>query len=174
MEYVLNGDLRHVSWFGRGPHESYADRKSGAPIDLYSGDVMNQFHRYVRPQETGNKTDVRWLAVYDNTNTGILVAGDGLLNYSTWPFKSEQLEWTQAKKANRHGNDIREENLVTLNIDYAQMGVGGDNSWGLPVHEKYQILPQPYSWTYVLMPFQDAPERLFDHYKSLKSIVNDL
>jgi beta-galactosidase len=173
-EFILTPDFNRLTWYGRGPHETYTDRKTGAPIHLYHGAVREQFHRYVRPQETGNKTDVRWLALQNDSLTGLLIVGDARLNFSAWPFAVQQLEWTPSAKGNRHGNDILEETLVTLNIDHAQMGVGGDNSWGLPVHDEYQVPSKLYSWTYALKPFRGGIPDMVDQYKRIKADLNRL
>ena len=82
---------RDVQWYGRGPEESYWDRKSGSPIGRYAGLIEDQFHRYSRPQETGNKTDVRWIQVSSNELTLTAIPTDGqLLSSSTWPFLVDQ------------------------------------------------------------------------------------
>ena len=156
--------LRSVSWFGRGPHESYADRKTSARVGRWAGPVDEQFHRYSRPQETGNKTDVRWMAVTDEHGVGLLAVGLPLLSASTWPFAMEDLDFVPGAKGSesasglvpvtsRHGAELEPRAFVTWNLDLAQMGVGGDTSWGRPVHEPYTLPAQGYTLTYLLVPF---------------------
>lgn len=154
MEFILNGDLKKVSWFGRGPQGNYSDRKTGYPIGVYEGTVWDQFYEYVRPQETGNKTDVRWIAVEDESGNGLLVTGDQLLSSSVWQFRMEDLDHPGAQYPNRHATDVKSLDLITLNIDLKQMGVGGDNSWGALPHPPYQIYPgNTYKYRFRLTPF---------------------
>ena len=79
MTMSMPGSFTRVAWLGRGPHESYADRKTGAAMGLYEGTVWEQHHPYVRPQETGNKIDVRWIAVTDIRGRGLLAVGESPL-----------------------------------------------------------------------------------------------
>jgi beta-galactosidase len=150
---ILSGRYKYVSWFGRGPQESYRDRKTGAAIGLYSGTVWEQYHPYVRIQETGNKSDVFWIAVYDEEGNGLMVVGDGVLSTSAHQFLNEDLRYIP--KTNRHGNLLEPRDLVTLNIDYKQMGVGGDTSWGWRAqpHPRYSLPPQNYTYRFYLRPF---------------------
>jgi len=148
---VLHGEFTHVSWFGRGPHESYWDRKTSAAVGYFSGSVWDQYHAYVRPQENGNKTDVRWISVTNAEGIGLLVAGYPLINASVHQYLYEDLAYIPGK--NRHGSDIKPRDLVTLNIDYQQMGVGGDNSWGARPHDKYTLHPKKYEFRFRLHPF---------------------
>ncbi len=148
LQMMLPEEFTKVKWFGRGPHESYADRKNGAAIGLYSGKIKNQFHRYVRPQETGNKTDVSWFEILTNDGIGLRVEAPEFINFSTWPFYPSEIEHTGKGSPQKHGNDIKTGDIVTLNIDLEQMGVGGDNSWGAPVHSEYLIYPGNYQYQF--------------------------
>ncbi len=157
MQLGLSGDYRDVTWFGRGPQESYADRKTSAAVGLYSGPVERQYHVYGRPQETGNKTDVRWIALTDANGRGLLAVGDPLINASTWPFTQEELERAT------HTYELTPQRTITLNLDYGQTGVGGDNSWGAKPHPQYTLTSQPYSYSFRLSPLrgrQDAPAKI--------------
>ncbi|MBU1101250.1 MAG: DUF4981 domain-containing protein [Bacteroidetes bacterium] len=153
MEFILKGQFKNLSWLGRGPQENYSDRKTGYPIGLYSGKVWDQFYEYVRPQETGNKVDVRWIAVEDDKGTGLLVAGDELLSTSAWQFLMEDLDHPGPDMPNRHANDVNPRDLITLNIDKKQMGVGGDNSWGALPHPQYMIQPGDYKYKFRITPY---------------------
>jgi beta-galactosidase len=136
-----------MSWFGRGPHESYWDRKTGSAVGLYSGPVEEQFHPYVRPQETGNKTDVRWVALTNKDGAGLLAVGMPLLSASAWPFTMDDLE-----KAT-HINELPRRETITVNLDYKQMGVGGDDSWGARTHPEYTLPAKAYSYRFRLRPY---------------------
>lgn len=151
MTMALPVEFRNITWYGRGPHESYWDRKTSEAIGVYSGTVWEQYHPYVRPQETGNKTDVRWLALYNDEGTGLLAVGMPLLSASALQFSLDELEYVP--KVNRHGSDVRPGDLVTLNLDFKQMGVGGDNSWGARPHPEYTLYPKEYSYCFKLKPF---------------------
>ncbi|MDJ0918227.1 MAG: glycoside hydrolase family 2 TIM barrel-domain containing protein [Woeseiaceae bacterium] len=128
MTAGLPNTLDRLDWFGRGPHESYSDRLMSAAVGRYSGRVSEQAHDYSRPQETGNKQDVRWLAMREEDGTGIGVAGAPLVHVTALPFDYELLDYYP--RTQRHGADLKPGGRYTLNIDAFQMGVGGDNSWG--------------------------------------------
>ncbi|MCL6267740.1 glycoside hydrolase family 2 TIM barrel-domain containing protein [Flagellimonas myxillae] len=154
--------FKKVSWYGKGPVESYWDRKTGVKVGIYSGLVEEQFHRYSRPQETGNKTDVRWMELATE-KIAVRVFGDTLLNASVWPFNMKELDFNSeedgAESASglvpvtkKHGADIKLGDMVQWNIDLMQMGVGGDNSWGRPVRDPYTIKPVRRSYSITLQP----------------------
>lgn len=142
-------EFQFMSWYGRGPHESYWDRKTSAAVGLYKGTVWEQFYAYTRPQESGNKTDVRWMRLTDAEGRGWEMRSAGApLSASAWPFAQEDLDFVAGKGASasglvpnvsKHGADIVPRGFITWNIDLLQMGVGGDNSWGAPVHDAYTI-----------------------------------
>jgi len=164
MYLTLHGKFHETSWYGRGPHETYWDRKSSAKIGIYHGAVNEQFHRYSRPQETGNKTDLRWMRV----SAAVLElsahpSDNQLLNGSVWPFNTAELDYVEGKDggqsasglvplSTRHGADIRIGPTVQWNIDHLQMGVGGDTSWGRPVHKEYTIPPAKYKYSFIIKP----------------------
>ena len=162
MYLTLHKDFEDVSWYGKGPLESYWDRKSGQKIGLYSGKIKDQFHRYSRPQETGNKTDVRWMQV-SSKKIHLKVTSNQLLNSSVWPFNMKELDFNSneaAKSASglvpvtkKHGADIKIGNTVQWNIDLQQMGVGGDTSWGRLVHKEYTIpANKTYKYSFTITP----------------------
>ena len=153
MKMTLPKDFNKVSWYGRGPHESYWDRKTSAPVKVYSGTVWEQTYPYVRPQETGNKTDVRWMAL-DNGTIGLLAIGQKLFDGSVHQYPYRDLENIPGDK--RHGKlDIKPKNQVDWLIDYRQTGVGGDNSWGARTHQKYTLDGKStnYKYHFYLIPF---------------------
>ena len=152
MQMTVPGEFDTISWFGRGPHETYWDRKSGAAVGIYSGPVSEQIHDYVRPQENGNKTDVRWVALTDKNGIGLLAVGMPLLSVSAWPYTMEDLE----KAA--HINQLARRDTITFNIDYKQVGVGGDNSWSIKArpHKEYLLPADSYSYSFCLRPYTAA------------------
>ncbi len=152
MRMRLSDALQNMTWYGRGPHESYWDRKTGAKIAVYRGRVWDQYQPYVRPQENGNKSDVRWVALTNEDGVGLLAVGMPLLNVSAHPFGIDDLDPGPTKRQ-RHAIDVKPRDFVTLNLDYKQMGVGGDTSWGARVHEQYRLPAKRYTYTFRLRPF---------------------
>jgi beta-galactosidase len=160
MTMTAPGAFNGLRWFGRGPQESYADRKTGAAVGYYEGRVTDQFHDYSRPQETGNKVDVRWLAIQRPDGAGLAIIGQPLLSVTALPFPYADLDYHPGQQ--RHGADLVAKNMVTLNIDLAQMGVGGDNSWRFWPLEQYRLPLKPYAYSFRLRPFTagEVPEDL--------------
>ncbi len=157
MQMTLPEEFDNMEWYGRGPHESYWDRKTGAAVGLYHGKVFDQHHPYIRPQESGNKTDVRWVALTDEEGIGLLAVGLPLLSVSASHYLIEDFE-NGPHKEQRHASDLVKKDLVTWNLDYKQMGVGGDNSWGARPHDKYTLFPQEYAYKFRLRPFSKDKE----------------
>ncbi|HPA87377.1 MAG TPA: glycoside hydrolase family 2 TIM barrel-domain containing protein, partial [Bacteroidales bacterium] len=162
MQMQLPDEFTNLKWFGRGPHENYADRKTSAEVGLYESTVDDQYVPYIRPQENGYKTDTRWLTLTDETGTGLLVSGNPVICFAALnnihddfesPGKLSQYR-KDAKSANTHTNDIKPRELVNLNVDLGQMGVGGDNSWGAEIHPKYRLLERRYEYTFRISPVE--------------------
>jgi beta-galactosidase len=156
MKMTLPGEFNHVAWYGRGPHESYRDRKTGAAVGLYQGTVWEQHHPYIRPQENGNKTDVRWMALTNESGLGLLAVGAPLLSTSVWQYAMSDLEDVPGKQ--RHSVDVKPRDFVTWSLDWKQMGVGGDNSWGAKPHPEYMVPAQAHSYGFWLQPFSSDEE----------------
>lgn len=154
MTMTLPIDFDTISWYGRGPHENYWDRNTGAAVGLYRGKVMDQYHPYIRPQENGNKTDVRWVALSNSKGIGILAVGMPLLSISAHHFLMDDFD-EGIKKQQRHTHHLKKRSLVSLNLDYKQMGVGGDTSWGdrARPHPEYTLPAKEYSYSLRLRPF---------------------
>jgi len=162
MNLVMPVDYDMMTWLGRGPHESYEDRKTSAFVGLYSGSVAEQYWPYIRPQENGNKTDVRWVAITDPEGNGLLFKGMPLLSVSAHhnileDFESldrtaysEQDDDLSDQPGNRHTTDVRPRDLTSVNIDYKQMGVGGDNSWGARTHPRYRLTEREYNYSFII------------------------
>lgn len=162
MRMILGAEYEDMAWLGRGPHETYADRKSGALIGLYRQSVWEQYHPYVRAQETGNHCDVRWVALRNSAGEGLLVTGEQPLSVSAWNFPMEDLEYRPSQVERRHGGSIVKKEMVWLNIDHKQMGVGGDNTWGAQVHPEYTITPHEQTYGFTLQPLsagEDAADK---------------
>ena len=152
MRMILPAEYEMMTWLGRGPQETYADRKTGALIGLYNATVWEQYHPYVRAQETANHCDVRWVALRNATGEGLLVVGEEPLSVSAWNFPMEDIEYRPSQMERRHGGSIQKKDMVWLNIDHKQMGVGGDNTWGAQVHPEYTITPHEWKYSFTLAP----------------------
>jgi beta-galactosidase len=135
MAMALPEQYDYLSWYGRGPHENYIDRNTGAKIGIYSGRVKDLIHQYMRPQENSNRTDVRWLSLLDSNKQGVFIEGihGTKLNISAWPYSLEDLE------SAKHIHELPQRAFMTLNIDYMQCGVGGDFPGVANVHEEFKI-----------------------------------
>lgn len=149
MNLKLNRGLDLVSYYGRGPHENYPDRKEGAFVGLYKADVKDFYVPYIRPQENGYRTDVRWLEITNKEKNGFRFSSKQYLNFNVNHFNNEDFE-THTK--NRHTTDIVPSDHTNLNIDYKQMGVGGDTSWGALPYQQFLIYPEPMKYTFVIEP----------------------
>jgi len=145
--------LKTVEWYGRGPHESYVDRKTSAAIGLWRGAIADQNHDYMRPQDTGNKVDVRWMEV-SGAGQGLRVRGASplMMNVLAFPYGDLYRRAPGSWKS----TDIVPHDEVTLLVDGAQWGVGGDTAWshvGLP-HMQYRTRLEPTHVTFRLEPFE--------------------
>lgn len=148
VQLAILPELQEISWLGRGPHESYEDRLTSARFGRYRDSVLTWNHQYPRPQESGNRTGVEWISFSNPTGNGLLISALGCpLNVSAWPYTLRDLESTS------HPHLLPKRDSITLNVGYRQIGVGGDNSWGLPVMEKYLIPPEaPCSFGFQMNP----------------------
>jgi beta-galactosidase len=153
LELLLPNEMEHLTWFGRGPHENYVDRKEGAAVGLYQSTVTEQFVPYVYPTECGGKEGVRWLTLTDKNGHGLMVIGLDLLHIDALPYSVQELA------AARHPHELRQRDVVTLHLDGWHMGLGGDTGWHPNVHEEYKIYPGKYHFGLRLRPItaQDDP-----------------
>ncbi|MDH6438782.1 beta-galactosidase [Streptomyces sp. SAI-144] len=144
--------LDRLHYYGRGPEENHWDRNNGTDVGLYFGTVAEQWTPYIRPQENGNKTDVRWAALTGRDGVGLLVSGEPLLEVNASHFTPEDLSGGV-----RHDYQLAPRDAVVLRVNHRQMGVGGDNSWGAHTHDEYKLFPnRDYAYTYRLRPLTDV------------------
>jgi beta-galactosidase len=160
MQMQLPEEFANLKWLGRGPHENYSDRKTSAYVGIYESTVADQYVPYIRPQENGYKTDTRWLSLTDDSGNGILFTGEPVFCFAALnnihddfesPGKLSQYR-PDAKTANTHTIDVKPRDLVNLNIDLGQMGVGGDDSWGAIIHPGYRLLEMKYEYSFRMKP----------------------
>jgi len=151
MQLRLGQEFSNFTWYGRGPWENYSDRKTSSFIGQYTSTVAEQYVAYIRPQENGNKTDVRWLALTNKEGKGIRIDGLQPLSVSALNNLPEDFD-AGLTKSQRHINDINPRKEVILHVDLLQRGVGGDNSWGAYPHEEYLLKAKNYSYGYIISP----------------------
>ncbi len=152
LYYTTPGDYRTVQWYGRGPHESYADRKTSAPIGLWRGAIAAQNHDYIRPQETGNKVDVRWMELVRPGQGGVRVVGAQPLSMNALAFPYALLN--RRPPGTWKSTDVVPGATGSLMVDAAQSGVGGDTQWsdvGRPLPQ-YRIAVQPLAYGFTMSP----------------------
>ena len=149
MRMELKKDYERLVYYGRGPEENYTDRCSSTFVGRYEDTVSNQFYPYIRPQETGNKTDVRWVSLLDAQGFGLKVTGLQPLAFTALHFTPEDLDPGLTRKL-QHTVDVIPQKNVCLHVDLKQRGLGGDNSWGMYPHNEYRLLDKKYSYSYKL------------------------
>ena len=155
MRAALNKNLSNIQYYGRGPIENYSDRNNSTNIGKYAQTVDEQFYSYIRPQETGTKTDIRW---WNQTNKG----GNGIQLVGKTPFSASALHYTMEslddglEKDQRHSELVPQTDCVNFCIDKVQMGLGCVNSWGALPLDKYMVPYQDYEFTFVIKPIQNA------------------
>lgn len=150
MQVQLKPTLENVQWLGRGPEDNYWDRSAGYPVDLYTMKADQLFHPYPRAQESGYRTDVRWMSLTNQTGTGLMSQGVPTICNGVLHFKMENLDYDTLRFSNVHGGSMTNEPVITWNIDYKQSGVGGDNAWGAKPHAEYTLPYRDYHYSFWL------------------------
>ena len=142
MMFKLNADYDNVEWYGYGPEETYADRRHGAKLGIYKNKAADNMAKYLVPQECGNKVGVRYAKVTDYKGRGLLFSGDEL-SFSALPYTPHELENAA------HPYELPQVHYTVVRVALAQMGVGGDDSWGAWVHPEYHIdVTKPLEFTF--------------------------
>lgn len=132
MTLKMSSDYRHLTWYGLGPEETYADRKRGGKMGLYTNQIPENMAHYLVPQECGNKCEVRYAKVTNDKGQGLLFFGDAM-NFSALPYTVHEIENAG------HEYELPRPHYTVIRAAKAQMGVGGDDSWGARVHKEYLI-----------------------------------
>ncbi|MBD1221216.1 glycoside hydrolase family 2 TIM barrel-domain containing protein [Virgibacillus halodenitrificans] len=157
MELTLPGEFEQINWYGRGPESNYWDRKTGYPVGVYNSTVDDEFFPYAMPQETSNKTDVRWVTFTNEDGTGLMATGLPLMEFGALHYTEKDLEDAG------HPYEMEKKEAIFVNLNYHQMGLGGDNSWGARPHPEYTLQSdQSYTSSYRLRPItaQDSAMEL--------------
>jgi beta-galactosidase len=149
MQTTLLAGFDNLEWYGKGPQETYWDRQD-ARVGVYRGKVADQYATtYIKPQETGNKESVRWIALTDGQGRGLLAVGLPLLSANALHQTTEDL-FCATQFENFYPYQLPERKTITLNLDYHQRGLGGDNSWGALPHDAFRLLDPPFQYGYRL------------------------
>ena len=151
MQMQMPENFNEVEYYGRGPVENYADRNHSTLIGKYRQTVAEQFYPYIRPQETGTKTDLRWWRVLNISGNGLQFVGDAPFSASALNYSIESLD-DGVQKDQRHSPEIAKAPFTNLCIDKVQMGLGCVNSWGTLPLEKYRVPYQDYEFSFILTP----------------------
>lgn len=144
-------EFDHVKWYGRGPQETYCDRKTGGKITLHEMSVADLEHHYMRPQENGNRTDVRFVEVTNKDGKGLRfeAAGKSPICFSAWHYTQDELQLA------KHIHELKHRDITTLNIDLNQLGVGGDMPGDARVREPYIMhCDTEYTYTFKIIPIK--------------------
>ena len=142
MQLTLPAEYMHIGWYGNGPEENYIDRRRGARLGLFFNDVIDNFSAYLKPQECGNKTDVRYAEISADNGIGIRFEGLPLMEFSALP-------WTPSEMENAmHAFELPAIHHTVVRPALIRMGVGGDNSWGAETHEEFRIPNKDYHFEF--------------------------
>ncbi|QRQ64033.1 DUF4981 domain-containing protein [Sphingobacterium multivorum] len=153
MQWIMPAGFEAINYYGRGPQENYIDRNFASHVGIYKQTVDQQYFPYVMPQETGNKTDVRWMEIRNKQGEGLFFTADSTFSMSALHYFDKDLD-DGPKRQQRHAADLVKRKQTQVNIDLRQMGVGGINSWGAwPLH-KYTLPYKDYSFSFVLKPVE--------------------
>ncbi len=151
--FIIDSTYDNVNWYGRGKHENYQDRKTSALVGSHKAKVEELYFEYIRPQENGYRTDIRTLAFTNAAGKGIEFSAPELFGFSAHHQYNSDFDEGD-KKQQRHTYDIIKRDLININIDHSQMGVGGDNSWGFMPRAQYQIPASNLQFSYMIRPIR--------------------
>jgi beta-galactosidase len=148
----LAREYDHINWYGRGPGENYWDRKSASLVGQYQQAMSEQYFPYARPQESGNKTDVRWVSFTNSKGKGLrIVASDSLLNISALPYSQDDLD-PEMNKKQYHSGELVPRNEIYLHADLQQTGLQGMDSWGSWPLKQYRIPFANHAYSFWICP----------------------
>ncbi|MDO6759988.1 glycoside hydrolase family 2 TIM barrel-domain containing protein [Tamlana sp. 2_MG-2023] len=145
LQLQIPETFQNIKWYGRGPYETYPDRKTGAKFGSYETTVKSDYIPYIIPQDYGNKTDVYWTSISDDNGVGLLIKGDQTFNTSAQLYDTDNMTRAYYK------NQLQSVDYVTLNLDHKMSGVGGT---AISILNKYRVLPQAYEFTFYIKPFK--------------------
>ena len=155
MQIQMPESFNRILYYGRGPIENYADRKNSTLLGVYKQSVDEQYYPYIRPQETGTKSDIRWWNLTSIDGAGLSFISDAPFSASALHYTIESLDEGE-KKIQRHAAEVEKASLTNFCIDKAQMGLGCINSWGALPLEKYRLPYGDYTFTFKMIPIKSA------------------
>jgi len=157
MQFDISDRYNNLTYYGKGPHPNYVDRNYGSHIGVFSGNAKTMSYMYAYPEEYGNHTETRWFSL-DDKEQGVLVKGADHISFSVSPYSMYNLQ--QAK----HTNELVERNVLSVQVDLIQQGVGGDNTWSekARAHKEYIIETGNHTYSFYLVPFSSKikPEQI--------------
>ena len=155
LQGQVAGDFENVTYFGRGPQENYSDRYLGCFLGTWDTSVDGMMHSYINPQENGNRTDVRWIAMTDHRGYGIQFLGENPLSVSVWNTTQDELA-----KATHQGEPKMLKGAFTVNVDHLQAGVGGVDTWTQRARpaDKYRLRDKHYSYSFYIRPVKNRAD----------------
>ena len=161
LEFAMSGEYSNIDYFGYGPHENYCDRYSSAVMGLFSQRVEDQYHYgYVRPQESGTKTQIKWMSVTDDNGLGFKMTSDVRFSASALPFHWTEMDVYRLNNRQAHSLELkskafenqRSQGKTWVNVDLKQMGLACINSWGAWPLEEHLVIPQEYQFKLYISP----------------------
>lgn len=155
MQMVMPKSFENISYYGRGPVENYIDRKWATELGVYNQTVTDQFYAYIRPQENGNKTDIRWWKQFNEAGRGLQFVAEAPFSASALHYAIESLDSGWEKKQ-EHSNEVEPADLTNLLIDKVQMGLGCVDSWGAIPREEYMLPYGDYEFTFIMQPINNS------------------
>ena len=151
---VLSADYKNISYYGKGPFEAYSDRQHAAKFGIFEQTVAEQYFPYIRPQETGNKLDVRWAKITKADGSGIQFLSETPFHFSALNYSEDDLS-SGDERTQKNAGELDARKQVFVNIDGFQQGLGSITSWGTLPLEEYRLPYQDYSYSYWIMPIQN-------------------
>lgn len=155
MQMVMPKSFENISYYGRGPVENYIDRKLATELGVYNQTVTDQFYAYIRPQENGNKTDIRWWKQLNEAGRGLQFVAEAPFSASALHYTIESLDSGWEKKQ-EHSNEVEPADLTNFLIDKVQMGLGCVDSWGAIPREEYMLPYGDYEFTFIMQPISNS------------------
>jgi beta-galactosidase len=153
MQMQMPKSFEYINYYGRGPMENYIDRNNVSEIGNYKQTVAEQFYSYIRPQETGTKTDIRWWKQINRGGSGLMFVGEAPFSASALNYSIESLD-EGLKKHQTHSELVPKVDYTNVCIDKVQMGLGCITSWGTLPIEKYRLHYGDYEFSFIMEPVQ--------------------
>ena len=155
MQLPMPKSFENIHYYGRGPIENYADRNHSTNLGIYKQTVTEQYYPYIRPQESGTKTDIRWWKMLNATGTGLQIAAEAPFSASALHYDIATLDDGDDKKQS-HSGELEEDDVTNVCIDKAQLGLGCVNSWGAIPEDEYLLHYGDYEFTFIMTPIKNS------------------